>query len=327
MVDQLRHSPVSDPSVAADPEAPGEGTALPVVDLTGHLAGDPAESERAAHQVAEALREVGFLSIVGHGVDWDEVRSIYRWAERYHQLPLEAKTAHTMGPATMGYIPLGGAQQGELPALNAAFFMGRPGSPRNRFPADGLLDGFAEAVTDYYRTMDRLGHALLPLYARAAGMPSAYFDRFFDPALATLRMTHYPPVAAAAGQWGIDPHSDAGYMTMLPSNPVAGLEIQAPDGRWFAVDQEPESFVVNAGDMLRRWTNDRFRSTRHRARNDAPVDRYAIPFFFDPRVDTVIDPVPSCVDDAHPKRYEPLVYRDYLRDFMRRGYASTRPTG
>ncbi len=297
---------------------------LPVVDLAGHLAGDGAATLAAAEQIGEALTQVGFLSIVGHGVPWTQVNEIYEWAAAYHALPLETKNSHGMGPATMGYIPLGGAQQGDLPALNAAFFMGRPGSRRNRFPEPGQLPGFEHAITAYYRVMDRLGHHLLPLYAIAAGMPSEHFDQFFDPALATLRMTHYPATRAADGQWGIDPHSDAGYMTMLPSNPVAGLEIQEPSGHWFPVNQEPESFVVNAGDMLRRWTNDRFLSTRHRARNDGPVDRYAIPFFFDPRVDSIIDPVPSCIDAHNPKRHEPLVYRDYLTAFMQRGYAATR---
>ena len=273
----------------------------------------------------EALVRVGFLSIVGHGVPWSQVTDIYRWAARYHALPAEVKLAHQMGPETMGYIPLGGAQQGDLPALNAAFFMGRPGSRRNRFPDPGALPGFEQAVTAYYRTMDALGRALLPLWSLAIGMPADHFGPSFDPALATLRLSHYPALAAADGQWGIDPHSDAGFMTLLPVNPVAGLEIQDPSGAWFPVSQEPESFVVNAGDMLRRWSNDRFLSTRHRARNDSPVDRYAIPFFFDPRVDTVIDPVPSCIDAEHPKLHEPLVYRDYLTDFMRRGYAATRP--
>ena len=302
-----------------------ETTALPVVDLAGHIAGDPAATAAAAAQVAEALTEVGFLSIIGHGVPWSQVGSIYDWAATYHALPEASKLDHPLGPSTMGYLPLGGAQRDGPPALNAAFFMGRPGSRRNRFPARSSLPGFEEAVTDYYRVMDRLGHHLLPLYSLAAGMPAGYFSQFFDPALATLRMSHYPPLPAIDGQWGIDPHSDAGYMTMLPSNPVAGLQIQGPAGAWFDVEQEPESFVVNAGDMLRRWTNDRFRSTRHRARNTTDGDRYAIPFFFDPRVDSVIDPVPSCVGLDRPKRYEPLVYRDYLTEFMRDGYAATRP--
>ncbi|MEL7156059.1 MAG: 2OG-Fe(II) oxygenase family protein [Actinomycetota bacterium] len=301
-----------------------ERRSLPVVDLSGHLAGDHDATAVAAAQVCRALEELGFLSIVGHGVPWAQVLDIYGWAERYHRLPIEAKTDHPMGPATMGYLPLGGAQTGDLPALNAAFFMGRPGSKRNRFPVEGRLPGFADAVTDYYRVMDALGHQLLPLYAVAAGMPPDHFERYFQPALATLRMTHYPELPAADGQWSIDPHADAGFMTMLPSNPVAGLEIQDVDGSWFAVEQEPESFVVNAGDMLRRWTNDRFRSTRHRARNDTSGDRYAIPFFFDPRVDTIIEPLPTCVDDEHPSRYPPLRYGDHLTSFMNRGYAATR---
>jgi len=300
------------------------GLSLPVVDVSGHRSDDRGSTTAAAEAIGAALTDLGFVSIVGHGIPWDQVEEIYGWARRYHALPIEVKTAHGMGPANMGYIPIGGAQQGEHPALNAAFFMGRPGSARNRLPDPEVLPGFEAALTAYYRAMDELGHHLLPLYALAVGMPAEYFDQFFDPALATLRLTHYPPVLAVDGQWGIDPHSDAGFMTMLPTNPVAGLEIQEPSGTWRPVEQEPESFVVNAGDMLRRWTNDRFLSTRHRARSDVPFDRYAIPFFFDPRVDSVIDPVPSCVDADHPKRHEPLVYRDYLQAFMRRGYAATR---
>ena len=285
---------------------------LPVVDLAGHLTGDPAATEAAAEAVRLALTDVGFLSIVGHGVPWSQVTSIYDWAAAYHALPDAVKLDHPMGPSAMGYMPLGGAQRDGPPALNAAFFMGRPGSRRNRFPDPSALPGFEAAVSDYYRVMDRLGHHLLPLYSLAAGMAADYFDQFFDPALATLRMTHYPALPAEENQWGIDPHSDAGYMTMLPSNPIAGLQIQDPTGEWFDVEQEPESFVVNAGDMLRRWTNDRFLSTKHRARNTSDVDRYAIPFFFDPRVDSVIEPVPSCVEPGAAPRYEPLVYRDYL---------------
>ena len=298
---------------------------LPVIDLAGHLAGDRQDTALAAEQVGAALENLGFLSIVGHGVPWEQVTGIYEWAARYHALPDETKQAHAMGPANMGYIGMGGAQTGEHPARNAAFFSGRPGSARNRYPDEAVLSGFAAAVADYYDRMDRLGHRLLELYAVAAGMPAGYFEPFFQPALATLRLTHYPPGPLADEQWGIDPHSDAGFMTMLPSNPVAGLEILDIDGTWFAVDQEPESFVVNAGDMLRRWTNDRFRSTVHRARNTGDDDRYAIPFFFDPRVDTVIEPVASCIDATNPCRYEPLVYRDYLTGFMQRGYAATRP--
>ncbi|MGF1599229.1 MAG: isopenicillin N synthase family dioxygenase [Acidimicrobiales bacterium] len=298
-----------------------ERRSIPVVDLAPHLADAPGAREEAAAAVGHALEHVGFFSIVGHGIGWDTVEDIYRWCARYHALPDETKRAHPMSAGTMGYIPLGGAQRGDRPpALNAAFFLGRPGSRRNRFPPESALPGFRRAVEDYYRAMERLCHRLLPLYALAAGMPADHFDQFFDPALATLRMSHYPPVAALDDQWGIDPHSDAGFMTLLPTNPVAGLQIRPDGDDWFDVEQEPRSFVVNAGDTLRRWSNDRFRSTTHRARNTSGIDRYAIPFFFDPRVDTVIECLPGCRRGDEPARHAPLVYRDYLRGFMSDGY-------
>jgi isopenicillin N synthase-like dioxygenase len=300
-------------------------TQLPVIDLGPYLAGEPGAREAAAARVRHALTEVGFLSIVGHGIDWDQVRGIYDWARRYHELPAEAKADHSMNARRMGYIGLGGAQKGDRPpALNAAFFMGRPGSARNQFPDEAALPGFRAAVEDYYRSMEKLGQHLLPLYALAAGMPADYFGQFFDPALATLRMTHYPPLDAEADQWGIDPHCDAGFMTLLPTNEVGGLWIRPDGDDWFAVAQEPESFVVNAGDTLRAWSNERFRSTMHRALNESGTDRYAIPFFFDPRPDTMIEALAGCVDVEHPVCRQPYRYGDYLREFMQAGYAQTK---
>jgi isopenicillin N synthase-like dioxygenase len=295
---------------------------VPVIDLSAYLAGAPGGLEAAAAQVEDALVHDGFFSIVGHGIDWAQVTEIYRQAARYHALPQAVKDAHPMTASAMGYVALGGAQRPGRPhALNAAFFMGRPGSKRNHFPDEALLPGFQAAATAYFERMDALCHRLLPLYALAAGMPPDHFDPFFDPALGTLRMTHYPAVEAAPDQWGIDPHSDAGFMTLLPTNPVDGLQIRPAGQDWIDVEQEPHSFVVNAGDTLRRWSNDRFLSTLHRAANRSTGDRYAIPFFFDPRVDTVITPLPGCVDGAHPPLHEPLVYRDYLTTFMADGYA------
>jgi len=298
-------------------------TQLPVIDLAPYLAGETRALDRTAAQLRRALEDVGFLSIVGHGVPWDQVESIYGWARRYHELPDDQKFDHPMTGTKMGYMGLGGAQKGErLHALNAAYFMGRPGSRRNRFPRADALPGFREAVEAYYLRMEELGQQLLPLYAVAADMPADHFGQFFDPALATLRMTHYPPIPAEHDQWGIDPHSDAGFMTLLPTNDVGGLWIEAEDG-WFAVAQEPQSFVVNAGDTLRAWSNHRFRSTKHRALNESGGDRYAIPFFFDPRPDTMIVPLAGCVDSDHPVVVDAYRYGDYLRAFMQEGYAQT----
>ena len=299
-------------------------TSVPVIDLTDCFSGVRGAQAAAAGEVRSALEEVGFLSIVGHGIDWSIVEDIYGQAVRFHALDEDTKAAIPMSASLMGYVGLGGAQRGDRPAaLNAAFFMGRPGSKRNQFPDPMSLPGFQEAASRYYEAMDSMCHRLLALYALAAEMPAGYFDGYFDPALATLRITEYPAVRAAEDQWGIDPHTDAGFMTLLPSNPLDGLQIRPAGADWFPINQEPRSFVVNSGDMLRRWSNDRFLSTTHRAINEAGKTRYAIPFFFDPRVDAVIEALSACVPDGEAPRHEPLRYGDYLRSFMNEGYAQT----
>ena len=295
-------------------------TRLPVIDVGPFLSGERGALEATAEELQAALEDVGFLSIVGHGIEWRIVTDMYNWAARYHELDDGTKLNHEMTSTLMGYVGLGGAKRGNRPhALNAAFFMGRPGSKRNQFPAEEVLPGFKDATETYYRTMEQLCLNLLPLYATAADMPANHFGKFFDPALATLRMSHYPPMMPEPDQWGIDPHSDAGFMTLLPTNQVSGLAIRSDDG-WFAVRQEPQSFVVNSGDTLRAWSNNRFRSTQHRASNLSSGDRFAIPFFFDPRPDTMIEPLAGCINDARPVTVKPYRYGDYLQNFMREGY-------
>lgn len=302
---------------------------LPRLDLGAYRAGVPGAREEVADQLRHALENVGFFCIVNHGIDWERVDAIYEQAARYHALPLEQKLPQQMSARMMGYNRLGDeGNDGRPPALNAAFFMARPESSRNQWPEEAVLPGFRAACTAYYETMEQLCHEwLLPLYAVALGLEPSFFQASFAPSLATLRLSHYPPVPAADDQYGIDPHTDAGFMTLLPANPVDGLWIRPAGSEWFEPRQEPESFVVNSGDMLRRWTNNRFLSTMHRAINRSVTDRYAIPYFYDPRVDTIVECLPSCCNAENPARYEPIRYGDYIRAFMNRSYQRTREEG
>jgi isopenicillin N synthase-like dioxygenase len=109
-------------------------------------------------------------------------------------------------------------------------------------------------------------------------------------------------------------------MTLLPDNDVPGLEIRPAGRDWVPAPSLPGSFLVNSGDIPRRWTNDRFLSTEHRVLPSSARDRYAIPFFFDPRTDVVIDCLPTCQGPGDPPKYAPTPYGDYLVWFMRRNY-------
>jgi isopenicillin N synthase-like dioxygenase len=154
---------------------------------------------------------------------------------------------------------------------------------------------------------------MLPVCATALGLPRDYFAAAFAESQFSFRLSHYPPVAAQANQFGIAPHTDANFLTFLAQTEVPGLQVRSPGGDWIDVPYVPDSYAVNAGDMMFRWTNGRFKSTPHRAVPPVGRDRYAIPFFLGPHIDTVIACLPTCQGPENPPRFPPLTYDDYLR--------------
>jgi isopenicillin N synthase-like dioxygenase len=171
------------------------------------------------------------------------------------------------------------------------------------------------------QAMETLCRRLVPLYATALDLPPDAFDRAYAAPHLILRLTHYPPLASSeATSVSLTPHTDSGFMTLLAPNPVPGLSIQLPDGRWVDAPAVADAFVVNGGDILHRWTNERFLSTPHRVINRTGGDRYAIPFFCDPNHDTVIECLPSCCSAAHPPKYPPITFGDYAIWFARKSY-------
>ena len=108
---------------------------------------------------------------------------------------------------------------------------------------------------------------------------------------------------------------------MLPQSDVQGLEIRTTDGRWFAAPSLPGSYLVNTGDTLNRWSNGRFLSTPHRASNKSGRERYAMPFFYDPNTDGVIECLPICCGEGNPPRYAPQTYGEFYAWFISKNYA------
>lgn len=297
-------------------------TTIPVLDL-----GAPSDLADLGRQLADALAEVGFFFVTDHGVPWSLVEECYAAARRLHGLDPEVLATIPMDGEHGGYLGLGGGTSyasdiaGEVrtPNLNAAFFAHRGGYRLgNRWPP---IDGFRDTVEAYSDALGDLGRRLLRVLATSLDLPPTFFDAHFDDPSCTLRMSHYPVLDYGEHDWGLAPHTDSTIFTFLPTNDVPGLEIRPAGSDWIEPPPLPGAFLVNSGDMLKRWTNDRFRSTAHRARNASAVDRYAIPFFFGARDDALIEPLPTCVDADDPARYEPITYGDYQRWFLNRNYA------
>jgi len=303
---------------------------IPVIDLARYFAGAPGALEATAAELRGALEEVGFFIIVNHEVPRDLIDRTFAEARRFHAQPAAAKMALRMNEHNNGYMAMGRyavwtseVNANDKPDLNEAFFVkreraendplrrsGRRFAGPNRWPDD--LPGFRDDVLAYTDAVDALGRRLLPACAVALELPPDYFDEAFAESQFSFRLSHYPPVAAAPNQFGIAPHTDANFLTFLAQTEVPGLQVRLPSGGWLDVPYVPDSYAVNAGDMMYRWTNGRFKSTPHRALPPVGRDRYAIPFFLGPHIDTVIACLPTCTGPGIPPRFPPITYEDYL---------------
>lgn len=317
------------PAAAGAPPAAG---AIPIVDVGPVLAGVPGALAATARALGRALEDVGFFLMVGHGVPAGLIEQTFAQARRFHALPMEAKLALRMNEHNNGYMMLGRyavwtseVNANDRPDLNEAFFCKRergPDDPLRRsgrrfvgpnvWPPPGLLPGFREAVLAYTDAVDGLARRLLPAVAVALELPPDFFDAAFAESQFSFRLSHYPPLPAAPNQFGIAPHTDANFLTFLAQTEVPGLQLRLPSGEWIDVPYLPGSYAVNAGDTLHRWTNGRFKSTPHRALPPVGRDRYAIPFFLGPHVDTLIECLPTCQGPANPPRWPPITYEAYL---------------
>ncbi len=312
---------------------------IPVIDLGPYLAGEPGALDRAAGELRHALTEIGFYFIVNHGVPREQIRDVFEQVRRFHAQPLERKLALKLDKHNTGYMPMRGntlrtstVQANTKPNLNEAFFVKRDLPPDHpdvladrrfrgatRWP-DGL-PGFREAIIGYCDTLERLVQKMVRIYARALGLPAEYFDGPFKGFQYTLRMTHYPHQdGPIEDEFGLAPHTDTSFLTLLAPNDVPGLSIKTQSGKWIEAPAIPDAYVVNGGQMLQRWTNDFFLATPHCAINRSGKERYAIPFFCDSNIDWPVAAVPTTVGPDKPPKYPMTDYTDYMTWYQKRNY-------
>ena len=320
------------------PDAPEE---IPVIDLSDYRTGKPGALEATAAALRHALENVGFYFITGHGIPQSLVDSAFDAAKRFHAQPLDDKLKLKINQHNIGYLPIRGSvtrhskiNPNNKPNVNEAFFVkrdlppdhpdilaGLPFRGTNQWPDDLL--GFRETVMAYATAMEQLGLSLLPLYAVALDLSPDFFTTRFTPPMYTLRMSHYPQQDSTdANEFGLAPHSDTSFMTLLAQNKVPGLSIRLPNGNWVDAPALAGSFLVNGGDMLRRWTNERFLATPHRVINRSGQERYAIPFFFDCAYTTPMECLSTCTGPDNPPRYETMAYPEYMVWYRNLNYAA-----
>ena len=160
--------------------------------------------------------------------------------------------------------------------------------------------------------MLQFARKMTQIFALALELPETYFDEWTKRPEAGMRILHYPEQRASVDdQNGIGAHTDFECFTIVNQDMSGGLEVLSKSGRWIRAKPVPNSFVINIADCFMRQTNDYFVSTVHRVINKSGHERYSIPFFYglDRRMPMV--PIPSCVSEETPAKYEVMTAGEY----------------
>ena len=311
---------------------------LPIIDLQD-FAFDAAGAERLAGELDRVFSDIGFCYIANTGVPAALIDGVFAASARFHALPRVAKEAIAINDFHRGYmapktslIVTSSVDKVTKPNNSESFMLmhevapddpewGAPLQGPNQWPSD--LPGFREAVAAYDAALQAMARRFTHLIARALGMAPPALDPYFERPTTYLRLLHYPSQGpnAADDEFGSAPHTDYGYITVLLQDSVGGLEVRRKDGTWLPATPVPGTFVVNVGDMLSRWTNGRWQSTPHRVKNRSTVDRYSVPYFFDPAMSKTIACLPSCLAAGEAPKFEPVLYGDYVMERLNKNYA------
>lgn len=317
---------------------------IPIVDLQGSLDADAPAAQQSARELFEALSQIGFAYIAGHNVAPATREAAFAASRDFHASTLAQKQSLAINAFHRGYMGMASSTivtstvakvtrpnmseslmlMHELPPDDPGLLAGLPMQGPNQWP--DWLPGFKPAMLAYVREVDALGRHIVRLIALALGLPATALDHHFDHPTTFLRALHYPPQPPAEDeQIGSAPHTDYGIITLLAQDDSGGLQVRPRGGDWIEAPPIPDTYVLNVGDMLQRWTNGRLVSTPHRVINRSGGDRYSLPYFLDPSMDTLIECLPTCTDAAHPPQHPPVRYGDYLLERLNRNYDYRKP--
>ena len=320
---------------------------IPLIDISGFSSDDPQARDEVVKRWREALDRLGFLTISGHGVPHSLISAVHSAGSAFFRLPQDRKrvwAVRDLGGGPSGYVQLFGETVGRThdgsavpdvaeslsfvsPAAGIVPAAG-PVAHQNLWPDEP--DGFRELIGEYAAQAYDLGLRLMRISALALGLAENHFDTFYSPMGHKLRLAYYPEQAVEPepGQLRNAAHTDfSGFTILRQDDAPGGLQVQAPSGEWIDVPSRPGTLVINTGDLIQRWTNDRWLSNIHRVVNPprahhGPTQRLSLVFFTGPSPDSEIKCLPTCEGPDQPPVYEPIIASDHLNLKLAQTYGS-----
>jgi len=309
---------------------------IPRLDLNTYVHGTEQERKQFSDEIGKAFNETGFVTITNHGLSKELIDKLYADVKALFTLPEDVKSAYEI-PELAGQRGYTGksketAKGFKTPDLKEFWQIGQTVANDSPLKADypdnivvNELPDFNPTTQEVYQKLEQAGKYLLRAIAVYLELPEDYFDSKVTEGNSILRTLHYFPItdpdalpddAVRAGA-----HEDINLITLLIGASADGLELLTRENEWFPVKAYGEDLVVNVGDMLQRLTNNKLKSTTHRVvnppRDQMKNSRYSVPFFLHPVPDMSLACLPSCVDEAHPKKFTDTTAGEYLDERLR----------
>ena len=315
---------------------------VPIVDIGAFENGDENVRRTISGDLARAVEEIGFLTVTGHGVSEMVIKNIRDGAWKLFDLPVVTKERYLDRSMALnrGYTPFATEHNGssgteKAPAdLREGFVYGPFDRPDDEYHSSAeaafayqaniwpdAIPGLDKTLKDYYRALESFDTRLQRVFAIALGLDINFFANKFDRHASVVRLLHYPAqdVDPTVGQLRCGAHSDFGSHTILLADDASGgLEVLAKNGAWISVSPPAGSFIVNIGDLMMMWTNDRWLSNLHRVINPpatvrGQAERLSIAYFVHPNRDALIECIPTCREDDEPVRHPGVLAGDYRK--------------
>ncbi|MDO6459407.1 2-oxoglutarate and iron-dependent oxygenase domain-containing protein [Granulosicoccaceae sp. 1_MG-2023] len=312
---------------------------IPLIDISPLYKSDPGAIKQVADAIDKACRESGFFYITGHPISRERIREIRSLANAFFALPESEKQKidirHSANHRGWGHSaseqldpdnPFDCKESFDmalnLPADHPLVGPERPLYGPNQYPQ--ALPDFQEKVEQHYWDMLALGKKVLSALAVALGLDADFFDDKFAHPLSVLRFLNYPEIEGER-RVSAGAHTDYGCITILWQDEIGGLQVQGVDGEWIDAPPIEDSFVINIGNMMARWSNDRYKSTPHRVFSPSGSARMSMPFFVEPDFDTEVSCLPNCCPPGEQPRYEPISAGDWMIYCFNTTYAYRSP--
>lgn len=307
--------------------------AIPQVDLADFLSDNAAHRQSFVEKLGKAYEDVGFVSVINHGITDDMIKAMYANVEKFFSQSFEVKKQYEVPglAGQRGYTSFGKehAKGSDAPDLKEFYQWGQTvqdNDPiKDQYPPNVEvveIPAFNQTLYGAYRAFETSGQHLLRAIALFLNLPEDYFDGKIKNGNSILRCIHYPPITQAPkNAIRAEQHEDINLITLLIGASADGLEVLNKQNEWVSINAGPGEIVVNVGDMLQRLTNNRLCSTTHRVVNPPRekwhTPRYSIPFFLHPRSEMDLTCLPSCVTTDNSLHYEPITAGEYLDERLR----------